>query len=66
MCARSSDILTGLTKDLILRYLYNSIKWHKFGDLEKMIEPGRDQQAEGNKLGGQKRALKNLTSIWWG
>ena len=50
--ARLSGMPTGLTEDLIMRYVYNSIKWHTFGDLEKMVELGRDLQVDGKGVGG--------------
>jgi hypothetical protein len=58
--ARSSGMPTGLTEDLIMRYLHNSIKWHTFGDLERMVELGRDLPLEGNGFGRQKRTLEEL------
>jgi hypothetical protein len=61
--ARSSGMPTGLTEELVLRYLHNSIMWHTFGDLERMVELGRDRQLEGKKLGGEKRALRELESV---
>jgi len=51
---------TGLTEDLVIRHLYNLIRWHIFGDLERMVELGRDLLVKGKGLGGQKRALKEL------
>jgi hypothetical protein len=51
---------TGLTKDLVLRYLYNSIKWHTFGDLERTVELRQDLQVGGDGFGGEKRALEEL------
>lgn len=60
MYARSLDMPTGLTEDLIMRYLHNSIKWHTLGDLERMVELGRHHQAEAGCFSGQKRALKEL------
>ncbi|KAH8591926.1 hypothetical protein B0O99DRAFT_631472 [Bisporella sp. PMI_857] len=59
MYARSSDIPSGLTEDLIVLYLYNSIKWHTFGDLERKIELARDQHAE-EKYSRDKRVLTEL------
>lgn len=53
--ARSLGMPTGLTEDLIMRHLYNSIKWHMFKDLEKMVELGRDLPLKGNSIDGQKR-----------
>src|SRR3981189_3765295 len=61
--ARSSGIPAGLTEELVLRYLHNSIMWHTFGDLERMVELGRDRQLEGKKLGGAKRALREPESV---
>jgi hypothetical protein len=58
--ARSSGMPTGLTEDLVLRYLCNSIKWHKFGELERMVELGRNPPVGGNGCGGQKRGLEEL------
>jgi hypothetical protein len=37
--------------------------WHTFGDLERMVELGRDWQLEGKKLGREKRALRQLESV---
>lgn len=58
--ARSSEMPTGLTEDLILRYLYNSIKWHAFGDLERRVELSREVQVVEKGFGGPKRPLKEL------
>lgn len=57
MYAKSLDIPTGLTEELILRYLHNSIKWHTLGDLERMLELRRKEQAEQKKSGREKRTL---------
>src|SRR5438270_4024180 len=58
--ARASGMPTGLTEDLVMRYLYNSIKWHAFGDLERMVELGRNLRNERKNLGRQKRKMQEL------
>jgi hypothetical protein len=58
--ARSLGMPTGLTEDLIMGYLHNSIKWHTFGDLERIVKLRRDRPLKGSGFGGQKRALEEL------
>jgi hypothetical protein len=64
---RSSGMPTGLTEDLVLQYLHNSIQWHTFGELEKIVGLRRDQYAEGKSSSREKRTLTetdiNLTAL---
>ena len=58
--ARSSAMPTGLTEDLILQYVHNSIQWHKFGELEKMVDLVRANHAKRKHSDGAKRALAEM------
>ena len=60
--ARSSAMPTGLTEDLILQYVHNSIQWHRFGDLEKMVDLMRATRAKGKNSDREKRALAEIDS----
>ena len=40
----------GLIEDLVIRYLYNSIKWYIFRDLERMVEFGYNLLIEGKEF----------------
>ncbi len=58
--ARLLGIPTGLTKDLIIQYLYNLIKWYTFRDLERIVKLRRNLPLKGNGFSRQKRALEEL------
>jgi hypothetical protein len=58
--ARSSALPTGLTEDLVLQYVHNSIQWHKFGDLEKIVDLTRANDAKRKNSDGEQKALLEM------
>ena len=58
---RLVGIPTGLTKDLVIRYLYNLIKWYMFRDLERIVKLRRNPPLKGTALVDKRELQKSST-----
>jgi hypothetical protein len=44
----------------VLQYVHNSIQWHKFGDLEKIVDLTRANDAKRKNSDGEQKALLEM------